>query len=182
MGLTKECETMLGLSGVSGLANLEEKPKEDFKNPANCQVCETVSCIDNCYVEEVDKSYCLEYFSISPSFCRTNLPKSVKTYALEPFGESFSSVGSTNPSSTSSLMLWDRVFLSTTFSKSLHLCGSLERAINIRKLPVLDSFFINPSNFPFIQQLLVLFQFILLFNNIPTFVGKTQTLNMLDIN
>jgi hypothetical protein len=30
---------MLGLGGVSGIGNLEEKPKKDFRNPANCQQC-----------------------------------------------------------------------------------------------------------------------------------------------
>jgi len=142
---------------------------------------ETVSCIVDNLVKEIDKCYFSKrskYLSISSSFFNINMPNSVKTYALDPFGESSRRIGLIKPVSISSLIPYDNVFLSTTFSRSLHLLGPSRSARSILKLPVFDTFLSKLSVFSFIQLLLVFLQFITWFNNSPTIVGKSQTINM----
>ncbi len=88
---------------------------------------DTVSCIFGNMLTEVDKGYCFEYFSISSSFCRTNLPKSVRTYAFDPFGVSLSKTGSTRPRSINSFIRLVSDLLSplATSRSSDHLFGCL---------------------------------------------------------
>lgn len=78
-------------------------------------------------VDVIEKGYCWLYLSISSSFCRTNLPKSVKTYALEPFGESSRRIGFTSPSLINSSILRLTEFLSpfAILSSSIQVFGSL---------------------------------------------------------
>jgi len=75
---------------------------------------------------DVEKSY-FPYSSISSSFLSTNLPKSVSTYAFEPFGESFSNTGSTSPRFMNSFIRVVRDLLSplATSRNSDHLFGDL---------------------------------------------------------
>jgi len=71
------------------------------------------------------------YSSISSSFCRTNLPKSVRTWALDPRGLSKITVAVTKLRSYSSFKRLLRVLGSRTiFFRSSHLFGFWRAYIN----------------------------------------------------
>ncbi|GEM_PF-3971005 len=68
-----------------------------------------------------------EYSSISSSFFNINMPNSVKTYALDPFGESSRRIGFTSPSLMNSSIRRLTELLSplAIFSSSIQVLGSL---------------------------------------------------------